>query len=539
MSKAGTSIFDLEARFKKRRKRPTKALSVHYDSGLPIDIRYNSGFYAPSGAATAASFALPAAAALQGGRYQVEDFEEEEENEAVYGTGELGEEEDEENSSNRQFVASARSLSEDDELSAPVWGTGELEAMSDAETAASLSEEDGMELPVWGTGELEALNAGSESESQAASFSEQSVEDTPVWGTGELGELKADPPAATAQSYTSPNAAALAHKLNEERLLNSDDPDTRAFAQDLEAILAGQKEHPSTTPRHTIREEDEEEENAPPPSDDNAYSSSFSHRVFDQMGSDMSLAKTFNLGSYDLSNQFDVFDRQMDLEERTAERKKHKHLRQKQQTRDAAYEFAEDMAYISHSPAPVRARAMDAPLTYDLTFDVPLIPQQTGMSCWAAGAAMLVAWRDQLSIDPSEIANATGAWTAYVHGLQPNDASIFPVWGMAPEAPQSYTVEGFYNLLNTYGPLWVAGAVPSPHIRVVAGMRGDGTPDGTTLMINDPWETGMTTFHLPNAGVQYTRTYTQFVREMETLALRETDIPGAVYVAHLRGPRRR
>jgi len=117
--------------------------------------------------------------------------------------------------------------------------------------------------------------------------------------------------------------------------------------------------------------------------------------------------------------------------------------------------------------------------------------------------------------------------------------SIFPVWGMVAEAPQSYSVERFYDVLNTYGPLWVAAAVPSPHIRVITGMRGDGTPDGTTLTINDPWETGMATFQLPNAGAQYTRTYTQFVGEMESLAQQEKDIRGAIYIAHLRGPRRK
>ena len=110
---------------------------------------------------------------------------------------------------------------------------------------------------------------------------------------------------------------------------------------------------------------------------------------------------------------------------------------------------------------------------------------------------------------------------------------------MAPEAAQSYTVQGFYDLLNAYGPLWVASAEPGAHIRVVTGMTGDGTADGTTLLINDPWETGMASFRLPNAGAQYSETYTQFVKKQETLARRELDLPGAIYVSHLRDPRRR
>jgi hypothetical protein len=37
----------------------------------------------------------------------------------------------------------------------------------------------------------------------------------------------------------------------------------------------------------------------------------------------------------------------------------------------------------------------------NIQYDVPLVPQMTGMSCWAAGAAMLVAGETRcLSIHP-------------------------------------------------------------------------------------------------------------------------------------------
>lgn len=505
MSGTGSSFFDLQARLKKRKKCPAKRSSAHYDSGLAIDVRYNPAFYAPSGSSFPSTLSRPFSAALHGAPFRVEAFEQEEEEDYVYGTEELEDLDDDE--LQRSSLSRASSSSPDSDMDVPVWGTAELEpAVQDTGAASSMSDLD--------------------------------VEQAPVWGTEELGELEAVEPIAGAQSYASPNAAAFARKIEEERLLASEDPDTRAFAKDLESILAGKKDHPSTTPRHTIEEEEEPDE-TPQNSQNKAYPSGLSHDVFDQMGRNMSMAKTFDLGSYDVSNQFDAFDRQIDNEEQRAERRKHQAMQKHEQARNEAHEFAEDLSYITSSVPPPRSRALDTAATYDLTFDVPLIPQQTGMSCWAAGAAMLVAWRDQMSIDPSEIANATGAWAAYRHGLLPNDTSIFPVWGMVPEAPQSYSVEGFYGLLNMHGPLWVAGAVPGPHIRVVTGMRGDGTPDGTTLLINDPWETGMATFHMPNAGAQYTRSYSQFVREMETLARSEMDISGAIYVAHLQGPRRR
>lgn len=528
-------IFAADSRLKKRRKKPVTPGLAHYDSGLAIDIRYNPAFYATAPVASSAAASYPAAS----GRYRVEAFDDDED-EAVYGTGELDSLDDmEEDAPQTQGTMGpspggtfrAMSASEETEGDVQVWGTGELGSIIDPVMPESLSDDE-MEFVAWGTGELE--ESGGASPSAPAQVLQQSVDDALVWGTG---ELEVDESGSEALSTHTPNAAAFARRLQKEHLLKSNDPETRAFTQDLNAILEGKKEHPSTTPRHIIEEEREDHDDAPV-SQNKAYPSGFSHGVFDQMGN-MSMAKAFDLGSFELAKQLDVFDRQVDDEQRSAERRRQRVRHKQQQSRDTAHEFAEDLSHITNSPALPRERALDATPAYDLTFDVPLIPQQTGMSCWAAGAAMLVGWRDSLTLDPSTIASATGALAAYKHGLQPNDVSIFPVWGMVAETPQSYSVERFYDVFNTYGPLWVAAAVPSPHIRVITGMLGDGTPDGTTLMINDPWETGMATFHLPNAGAQYTRTYAQFVGEMESLAQQEMDIPGAIYIAHLRGPRRK
>ena len=269
--------------------------------------------------------------------------------------------------------ATFRAASFSDEVSedtVPVWGTGELEAMGPA-VAASLSEEDETALPVWGTGELEAMGPVAESQSLSDEVSEDTV---PVWGTGELEALPAtDAGVPTSASYISPNAAAMARKLKEQRLLQSEDPDTRAFAQDLQAILAGKKDHPSTTGQTAPAAEPDED--APPPAESpKAYPSSFSHGVFDAMGPNMSMAKTFDLGSYDLSRQFDVFDRQMDTHDRPSLRKRPK----KASVRSQSAEFAEDLAMISgRSPAVSVSRTLDVNSSFDLRFDVPLIPQQT------------------------------------------------------------------------------------------------------------------------------------------------------------------
>lgn len=178
-------------------------------------------------------------------------------------------------------------------------------------------------------------------------------------------------------------------------------------------------------------------------------------------------------------------------------------------------------------------QAMALSQSFDVRYNVYLVPQQTGYSCWAAGFAMIVGWRDQVSIDPSEIARANGYWAQYQNGLHPEDTRVMDTWGFVHEPPQSYMIEAFVNLLQRYGPLWIASAEPGPHIRVVTGIHGDGTPDGTILHINDPWEQGMTTWRASNRGSQYEETYTQFEQKQATLAGQERSIRAPIYIAHL------
>lgn len=174
--------------------------------------------------------------------------------------------------------------------------------------------------------------------------------------------------------------------------------------------------------------------------------------------------------------------------------------------------------------------------SFDIQYDVQLVPQQTGMSCWAAGMAMLVGWRDRVSINPAEIARGVGYWAAYQNGLNASDVNAFLYWGLAYEQPMTYTVRGFADLLAQHGPLWVATLEGqgrgNPHVRVVTAIRGDGTPDGTVLTIYDPWQRGMRTFRTPNPGSIYNETYTEFVRKQSELGGREMNQTAPIYVAH-------
>ena len=160
--------------------------------------------------------------------------------------------------------------------------------------------------------------------------------------------------------------------------------------------------------------------------------------------------------------------------------------------------------------------AIAAPNGIDVMYDVQLVPQQTGMSCWAASAAMVVGWRDRRSLDPKAIADRIQY--NYESGLFGADTKMFAEWGLVAEPPQTYTVEGFRAMLEQFGPLWVASAVPSTHVRVVTGMIGDGTPQGTHVYVNDPWQTGMTEFALPNEGAQTVETFEEFQLKQDLLA---------------------
>lgn len=171
--------------------------------------------------------------------------------------------------------------------------------------------------------------------------------------------------------------------------------------------------------------------------------------------------------------------------------------------------------------------------SFDIRYEVQLVPQAHQMSCWAAGFAMIVGWRQQMSIDPREIAAGIGYWRQYYRtaeqggGLPPDDTNAISHWGFVAEPPQTYTVDGFRRLLEDYGPLWTAAATPGAHIRVVTGIHGDGTPEGTFVHINDPGPV--------NQGSQYTESYRRYVERQSTLASREMNVPGAIYVAHLPG----
>jgi hypothetical protein len=127
----------------------------------------------------------------------------------------------------------------------------------------------------------------------------------------------------------------------------------------------------------------------------------------------------------------------------------------------------------------------------DVWNEVPLVPQLTGMSCWAAAAAMLVGWRERVAVDASEVARGSGHWREYKDGLMPEDVgALARAWQLSIADADGFDAERLYELLQEAGPLWLGEASPGLHAIVVTGLYGDGSADGSVVRVNDPWPIG-------------------------------------------------
>lgn len=353
---------------------------------------------------------------------------------------------------------------------------------------------------------------------------------TPAPPPAEPMPAPSPPPAEPLSAAASDDQAPRYGEADDERAVAA------AFAEDLKSILTsaageaaaqdedGFLDHAAKNARQSDPDGDDEQaeaQGAEPP----RYAAG--HEVFDRL----TYATQFDAGRLpvaDLDEAFAAFDAEAEREarrrEKRAERGALAQAAAAAPTREpTTMETVEDLADISPP-----AEAQSGPQSFSVRYDVQLVPQLTDMSCWAAGAAMLVGFRERMSVDPSEVARAAGYWAQYKDGLHPTDTQVLEnVWGLKTEQAQTYTVEGFRELLETYGPLWTAGAEPAPHIRVVAGMVGDGTPDGTRLTILDPQPVG--------TGSRYEETYRQYERKQRELGHAEKHLQG-IYVAHIREP---
>lgn len=179
-----------------------------------------------------------------------------------------------------------------------------------------------------------------------------------------------------------------------------------------------------------------------------------------------------------------------------------------------------------------------------MKYEVPLIPQTTTDSCWAASAAMILSWKGPDRVDPKKLAYGKGYAKQYNHGLGTKQMdSILKSLGLAPEPPKNLGTKGYFRLLQTYGPLWITGfqrmsggSQYATHSRVVAGMDWNPDPKQAVVYINDPWDRGSRIFGgAANKGSKYSISLAKLREDMEDLAagLLAKKEPFGVFVAHL------
>lgn len=160
-------------------------------------------------------------------------------------------------------------------------------------------------------------------------------------------------------------------------------------------------------------------------------------------------------------------------------------------------------------------------------YQVPLIPQPDKLSCWAASMAMLLSYRRNTSFTPQSLARQVGrnlrtsySWEMLEQvknyfGFRdiplPSNASLYP-------SPQQWS-----QWLSTYGPLWLTVVGRPSHAIIVHGLRGDCSPERTSINVLNPWNTNTSftsdpvDFNPFNSGLAYTQSFRNFAASFGSL----------------------
>jgi hypothetical protein len=119
---------------------------------------------------------------------------------------------------------------------------------------------------------------------------------------------------------------------------------------------------------------------------------------------------------------------------------------------------------------------------------------------------MLVSWRDQASYSVEDIAAKAGMTTTGSYGWT-DIAKAVEVWGLFTQGPASAEPPYWADLMREVGPLWVVEVGAPYHAIVVSGIEGDGSSDGTTIAVNNPWP--------PQQGEIQSVTFSAFENDFE------------------------
>ncbi len=167
---------------------------------------------------------------------------------------------------------------------------------------------------------------------------------------------------------------------------------------------------------------------------------------------------------------------------------------------------------------PAVARSFAMPVNYHVpgAEDIDVVKQPSKMTCWAAATTMMVSWKEGQSISTPDVLADIGK--EYVEKfnrkkglLSSEKARFLAAAGLEAEAPVNLTISGWEDMLRTYGPLWVTTDKETDedftvHARIMTGIYGDGTPNGTFVKIINP-----------AGGRKYDEKFSKFVKEYEKL----------------------
>lgn len=142
----------------------------------------------------------------------------------------------------------------------------------------------------------------------------------------------------------------------------------------------------------------------------------------------------------------------------------------------------------------------------EVSYDVPLVPQPTDVSCWAASLTMVISHRDQASYSVEDVAAQAGLNTSDSYDWSSIKGAV-QSWGLNEVWPASGTPEYWADQLASRGPIWVVETGNPYHAVVLVGISGDGSVDNSRVTVNNPWP--------PNAGEVQTLDFSTFESDFE------------------------
>lgn len=164
----------------------------------------------------------------------------------------------------------------------------------------------------------------------------------------------------------------------------------------------------------------------------------------------------------------------------------------------------EDLDY-EDSELPATDKDLDNKDKIDISYAVDLLKQEKNKGAVPTCVAMIVSWREGVKVSPMEIVAGVGYWEQFSEkAYSASDHKLFDHWKLKiiSEA-QNYPVDFFAKILEN-GPLYII-LYNNEKIKMKAGvllsMRGDGTPEGTSVTIYEPTKI---------SNNKYTITYKEF-----------------------------